>query len=86
MTMALRGLALEGKAMSTAVAADGGYLVDPQTADTIRSMLVSTSSMRAIANVVKVDAVVVRRADRPHRGRVGLGDGDGGHDRDGDAG
>ena len=40
----LRGLVLEGKAMSTAVAADGGYLVDPQTADTIRSMLLSTSS------------------------------------------
>jgi HK97 family phage major capsid protein len=33
----LRGLVLEGKAMNTAVAADGGYLVDPQTADTIRS-------------------------------------------------
>ncbi len=48
----LRGLVLEGKALSTAVAADGGYLIDPQTADTIRSMLVSTSSIRAIANVV----------------------------------
>lgn len=53
----LRGLTLEGKAMSTAVAADGGYLVDPQTADTIRSMLVATSSLRAIANVVQVEAV-----------------------------
>jgi HK97 family phage major capsid protein len=52
----LRGLTLEGKAMSTAVAADGGYLVDPQTADTIRSMLVSTSSLRAIANIVQVEA------------------------------
>ena len=52
----LRGLVLEGKAMSTAVAADGGYLVDPQTADSIRSMLVSTSSLRAIANVVQVEA------------------------------
>lgn len=52
----LRGLTLEGKAMSTAVAADGGYLVDPQTADSIRSMLVSTSSLRAIANVVQVEA------------------------------
>ncbi len=30
----LRGLTLEGKALNTAVAADGGYLVDPQTADT----------------------------------------------------
>jgi len=53
----LRGLVLEGKAMSTAVAADGGYLVDPQTADRIRSMLVSTSSLRSVANVVNVDAV-----------------------------
>jgi HK97 family phage major capsid protein len=52
----LRGLVLEGKALSTAVAADGGYLVDPQTAETVRSMLVSTSSLRAAANVVQVDA------------------------------
>lgn len=53
---ALRGLSLEGKALSTAVAADGGYLVDPQTAETIRSMQVSTSSIRQIANVVNVEA------------------------------
>jgi len=53
---ALRGLALEGKALNSAVAADGGYLVDPQTADSIRSMLVSTSSIRAIAQVVQVEA------------------------------
>ncbi len=53
---ALRGLSLEGKALNTAVAADGGYLVDPQTADAIRSMLVSTSSIRAIASVVNVEA------------------------------
>lgn len=52
----LRGLSLEGKALSTAVAADGGYLVDPQTADAIRSVLLSTSSLRGIANVVQVDA------------------------------
>ncbi len=52
----LRGLALEGKALSSAVAADGGYLIDPQTADTIRSMLLATSSLRAIGNVVQVDA------------------------------
>mgnify|MGYP006172939713 CR=1 FL=1 len=51
----LRGLVLEGKAMSTAVAADGGYLVDPRTSDAIRSMLVSTASLRAVANVVQVD-------------------------------
>lgn len=42
---------------STAVAADGGYLIDPQTADTIRSMLVSTPSIRAIASVAHVEAL-----------------------------
>ena len=52
---ALRGLTLEGKAMNTAVAADGGYLVDPVTAATIQSVLASTASIRAIANVVNVE-------------------------------
>ena len=53
---ALRGLELEGKALNTAVAGDGGYLVDPQTAETIQSVLASTASIRAIANVVQVEA------------------------------
>lgn len=53
---ALRGLELEGKAMSTAVAADGGYLVDPQTAETVKTVLTSTVSLRQIANVVNVEA------------------------------
>jgi len=52
----LRGLELEGKAMSTAVAGDGGYLVDPQTAERIQSVLSSTASIRAIANVVRVES------------------------------
>lgn len=52
----LRGLDLEGKALSSSVAADGGYLVDPQTADQINTRLASTASIRAIANVVAVDA------------------------------
>jgi HK97 family phage major capsid protein len=52
----LRGLELEGKALGTAVAADGGYLVDPQTSDAIQSTLSSTASIRAIASVVNVDA------------------------------
>jgi HK97 family phage major capsid protein len=64
---ALRGLALEGKALSTAVAADGGFLVDPRTADTVKSMLVSTGSIRSIATVVTVDAasydVLIDRSD-----------------------
>ena len=52
----LRGVVLEGKSLSTGIAADGGYLVDPQTADMIRSMLLSTSSLRAAANVVTVES------------------------------
>ena len=52
----LRGLELEGKAMSTAVASDGGYLVDPETAAQIQSVLESTASIRAIANVVNVQS------------------------------
>lgn len=53
---ALRGLELEGKAMSTAVAGDGGYLVDPQTAEVVKSTLRSTASIRAVSNVVSVEA------------------------------
>jgi len=52
----LRGLEMEGKALSSAVAADGGYLVDPQTAETIKGTLSSTASIRAVASVVSVDA------------------------------
>lgn len=52
----LRGLELEGKAMSTAVAGDGGYLVDPETSERIRSTLSGASSIRQIANVVTVEA------------------------------
>ncbi|TCP61921.1 HK97 family phage major capsid protein [Rhodovulum bhavnagarense] len=52
----LRSLEFEGKALSSAVAADGGYLVDPQTAETIRSVLTSTASLRAVAQVVTVEA------------------------------
>ncbi|MEM6738980.1 MAG: phage major capsid protein [Pseudomonadota bacterium] len=64
---ALRGLELEGKAMSTAVAGDGGYLVDPVTSETIRAVLDNTASIRAVANVVNVEAgsydVLVDRGD-----------------------
>ena len=67
---ALRGLALEEKALSTTVAADGGYLVDPQTAAMIKSTLSSTASIRAIANVVSVDAtsydVLIDHSDVGH--------------------
>ena len=63
----MRGLVLEGKALSTAVAADGGYLIDPKTADTIKSMLSSTTSLRSISTVVNVEAtsfdVLIDRSD-----------------------
>lgn len=63
----LRGLEIEGKAMSTAVAADGGYLVAPQAAEMIRSVLNSSASLRSVANVVNVDAtsydVLIDRTD-----------------------
>ena len=52
----LRGLELEGKALNTAVNAEGGYLVDPQTAEMIQGVLRGASSLRAIANVVNVEA------------------------------
>ncbi|MCA3527083.1 MAG: phage major capsid protein [Rhodobacter sp.] len=63
----LRSLMLEGKALSTAVPGDGGFLVDPRTADTVKSMLVATGSIRSIASVVTVDSsncdVLIDRSD-----------------------
>ncbi|MCE8441891.1 phage major capsid protein [Rhodovulum sulfidophilum] len=53
---ALRGLEVEAKAMSTAVAGDGGYLIDPETASSIQSVLTSTASIRSISQVVTVEA------------------------------
>jgi len=53
---AMRSLGMEEKALSSAVAADGGYLVDPVTADQIAGVLHDTSSIRAIANVVAIEA------------------------------
>ncbi|GGE21658.1 phage capsid protein [Primorskyibacter flagellatus] len=50
----LRGLELEGKALSTS--GDGGYLVDAVTSETIQSVLHSAASIRQIANVVTVEA------------------------------
>ncbi|WP_298433164.1 phage major capsid protein [uncultured Jannaschia sp.] len=52
----LRGLVLDGKSMNTAVSAEGGYLVDPQTAETVKSVLTSSASIRSIATVVNVEA------------------------------
>ncbi|WP_413875449.1 phage major capsid protein [Albidovulum sp.] len=52
----LRGLVLEGKALNTQVNAEGGFLVDPETSDRIRGVLKATSSLRAVASVVNVEA------------------------------
>ena len=52
----LRGLVLEGKGMNTANNAEGGFLVDPQTSEAIRGVLHSAASIRAIANLVTVEA------------------------------
>ncbi len=53
---ALRGLEIGEKALSTSVAADGGYLVDPVTAESIAGVLRDASSIRSIASVVQVEA------------------------------
>jgi len=53
---ALRGLELDAKALSTTVNSDGGYLVDPQTSQSVQSVLNATASIRSIASVVNVEA------------------------------
>ncbi|NYS23970.1 phage major capsid protein [Rhodobacteraceae bacterium 2376] len=53
---AMRGLEFETKGLNTQVAGEGGYLVDPQTAETIRGVLHGAASIRAIASVVTVEA------------------------------
>lgn len=63
----LRGLTVESKAMSTAVNADGGYLINPELSERIQGVLRSTASVRAVANVVQVEStsfdVVIDRTD-----------------------
>ena len=53
---AMRGLDMEAKSMSTAVNSDGGYLVDPKTAEMVNSVLRNAASIRSIASVVHVEA------------------------------
>ncbi len=52
----MRGLEIETKGLNTLEPVDGGYLVDPQTADAIKSTLSATASIRAIATVVTVES------------------------------
>lgn len=61
----LRGLAVEEKGLTAA--ADGGFLAAPQVAETVQSSLSNAASLRALANVVTVEAssydVLVDRDD-----------------------
>ncbi len=52
----VRSLDLEGKSLNTAVAAEGGVLVDPQTANRIETVLRGASSLRSVARIVQVEA------------------------------
>lgn len=53
---ALKALGLEGKGYNTAVAAEGGYLVDPETSAMVAGVLRAGASIRALARVVQVEA------------------------------
>ena len=63
----LRSLPFEGKSLNTAVAGEGGYLVDPQTTETVKGVLQASASLRSVAEVVTVEAtsfdVVVDHAE-----------------------
>jgi len=50
----LRHVEIEGKGLTSS--GEGGFLVDPQTAETVTGVLRDASSIRAIANVVTVEA------------------------------
>jgi HK97 family phage major capsid protein len=68
---ALRALALDGKAMSASVPADGGVLVSPQVVEAVRAILVSTTGVRQVASVVNVEAASLDVL--VDRGEVGAG-------------
>ena len=63
----LRGLEIDSKSMTTVVNSDGGFLVDPQTAEQVQSVLYSSASIRSISTVVNVEAtsfdVLIDHAD-----------------------
>ncbi len=52
----LKSLDIETKGLNSAVAAEGGYLIDPRTAEQIETVLRSGASIRALSRVVQVDA------------------------------
>ena len=51
-----KALGLEGKGYNTAIAAEGGFLVDPQTSEMVAHVLRSGASIRAVARIVQVEA------------------------------
>lgn len=53
---AFKTLGLEGKGYNTAVNAEGGFLVDPQTSELVNNVLMSAASIRAVSRVVQVEA------------------------------
>lgn len=52
----LKSLALDTKGLNTGISAEGGYLVDPKTAEQVEHVLRSGASIRAISRVVQVEA------------------------------
>ncbi|MEM7505514.1 MAG: phage major capsid protein [Pseudomonadota bacterium] len=52
----IKSLGLDTKGLNTAVNAEGGFLVDPQTSSMVEHVLRSGASIRAIAKVVQVEA------------------------------
>ncbi len=66
-----RDLALEGKALTSATASDGGVLLSPQASEQIRQILVSTASLRSIAAVVNVEGASLDFVI--DRGEIGAG-------------
>lgn len=52
----LRAMDFEGKSMNSISMGDGGYLLDPQTSQTVQAALMGASSLRNVSSVVNVDA------------------------------
>lgn len=52
----IKSLGLDTKSLNTAVNAEGGFLVDPQTAAMVENVLLSGASIRALSRVVQVEA------------------------------
>lgn len=52
----LKSLEIETKGLNTAVSGEGGYLIDPRTAEQIETVLRSGASIRALSRVVQVEA------------------------------